>query len=242
MQPTRDEGQERFSRVAFYDLDGTLCSGNVVQRYAFYARKYPSRLRAVLKYSKLAASVPLLIAMDLYSRRLFNQVFYREYRGMKKDWLRALSEELFEEVVRPTIYPGAKPLVDADRAQGFRPVLVTGELDFAVEYVVRYFNFDAVIANSLLYRDGVATGEVVPPLIAEREKVAAITGICRRHDCDIAHSKAYSDSISDVHMLEAVGRPVAVNPDRRLRRVAIQRGWPVLDLKNGHHDLRLDAA
>jgi HAD superfamily hydrolase (TIGR01490 family) len=237
-----DYGPGQFSRIAFYDLDGTLCSGNVVQRYAFYARHYPSRWRAILRWSKLVASLPLLVGLEFYSRRLFNEFFYREYRGMRETWLREMGEELFESVVRPTIFPGSKALVEADRGQGFRPVLVTGELDFAIQHVARYFNFDAVISNTLFYRGGEATGNVVAPLVAEREKAAAITNLCQLHSVELSDTKAYSDSISDVHMLEAVGRPVAVNPDRRLKRVALQRGWPILDLKNGHHELRLGSA
>ena len=219
-------------RTAFYDLDGTLLSGNIVTRYAFFARNHPSRGTAALKYTKLVLSVPLLIALDLYSRRLFNEVFYREYRGLRKDWLEAQSEPLFEQVIRPEIYPGAKALVDADRAQGYRLVLVTGGLDFYLGPVLRHFGFDHVICNSLVWDNGTATGEIAPPLIAEQEKVAAIQTLCRDYGVDTAHSKAYSDSFSDLPMLESVGLPAAVNPDRRLRRAAIERGWPILDLKN----------
>src|SRR5262249_26839399 len=159
----------------------------------------------ILRYMKLVASVPLWVGLDLYSRRLFNEVFYREYRGMKQEWLRGMAEELFREVVCPTIYSGSKALVEADRAQGFSPVLVTGELDFAVGPIVSYFGFDAVISNSLLYRHGRATGKVNPPLIAEEEKAAAIKKMCRQQNAEPTASKAYSDSVSDLHMLEAVG-------------------------------------
>jgi|SRR5690242_12364991 HAD superfamily hydrolase (TIGR01490 family) len=219
------------NRIAFYDLDGTLCSGNVVQRYAFLARKLPSKAHAILKCSKLLATVPVMIGLDFYSRALFNQVFYREYRGMKQEWLRELEGPLFERVIRPSIYPGAKEMVDRDRAQGFRLALVTGELDFALPAVVRYFGFDAVISNSLVYENGAATGEVVSPLIAEAEKVAAIKQLGREYGADLAQSKACSDSFSDTPMLESVGNPVAVNPDRRLRRLAVERGWPILEFK-----------
>lgn len=223
------------ARIAFYDFDGTLVSGNIVTRYAFYARNQPSKTKAVLKYSKLLLIVPFLIGLDLYSRRLFNRVFYREYAGMKKEWLREQADRLFEEVIRPTIHSGAIALVEADRRQGFHPVLVTGELDFALQPVVRYFGFARLISNSLVYVHGAATGEVAPPLIAEREKVAAMIALCREYHAEPAQSKAYSDSFSDVPMLEAVGIPAAVNPDRRLKRLAVKRGWPILDLKRGDH-------
>ena len=222
-------------RIAFYDFDGTLVASNVVTRYAYLAKNQPAKVRAVLKYTKLVLAIPLWVGLNLYSRRLFNQVFYREYRGMRRDWLRELAEPLFESVIRPTIYPGAKSLIEADRKQGFRPVLISGALDFALEPVVRYFGFDEMICNRLVYQDGAATGEIAPPLIAENEKVAAMHESCRASSAEMAESKAYSDSSSDVPMLEAVGRPAAVNPDRRLKRIALERGWPVLDLRKGNH-------
>ncbi len=217
------------TRIGFYDLDGTLVSGNIVLRYAFYARNLPSKARALLKCSRLLLSVPALIGLDFYSRRLFNEMFYRAYRGMNE----GLAESVFEKVIRPSICPGAKALVEADRKQGFRPVLITGELDFVLRPVMRYFGFDHLICNSLVYQNGVATGEVVSPLIAEREKVAALMRVCGHYNADAAQSKAYSDSFSDVPMLEAVGDPAAVNPDRRLRTLAVERGWPILDLNRG---------
>ena len=218
-------------KIAFYDFDGTLVSSNIVVRYAFYAKSLPSRTKAILKYTKLVLSAPVLMGLDFYSRRLFNEIFYREYRGMKKEWLHELAGSLFEKVIRPTIYPGAKAMVEADREQGYRLVLVSGELDFALRPVVCYFGFDELICNSLVYKNGSATGEIVPPLIAEREKVAAMMKICEQHRAEPALSKAYSDSFSDVPMLEGVGHPVAVNPDRRLRRVAAQRSWRIVELR-----------
>ena len=90
--------------------------------------------------------------------------------------------------------------------------------------------FDDLICNRLVYEDGVASGEVVSPLLAEQEKVAAVHRFCREYNVETARSKAYSDSFSDLPMLEAVGLPSAVNPDRRLRRTANDRSWPVLNL------------
>ena len=221
-------------RIAFYDFDGTLSSSNVVSRYAFYARHLPSRLRAASKFTKLVLSVPLYLGLDFYSRRAFNRYFYRQYMGMRRAWLRELSTLLFEKIVRPTLYPGARSLVEEDRKAGVRPVVISGGLDFALEPVVRYFGFGEMISNRLVFENGVATGEVEVPLVAEAEKVLAMQKLCRGAGARLSEAKAYSDSASDVPMLEAVGMPAAVHPDRRLRRVARERDWPVLDLKRGN--------
>jgi HAD superfamily hydrolase (TIGR01490 family) len=218
-------------RAAFYDFDGTLVSSNVVTRYAFFAKTHPSRWEAWLRYGKLLLTVPLWIGLDLYSRRLFNRLFYREYGGFEERWLREQSERMFEADILPKVYPGAKDLVAADREQGYRLVLVSGGLDFALAPAVRFFGFEDAICNTLVYREGTATGEVTPPLLAEARKFEAIREYCRKYNVDTAHSKAYSDSLSDLPMLEAVGNPTAVNPGRRMRQAARQRGWPVLDLR-----------
>ena len=219
------------TRAAFYDFDGTLVSSNVVTRYAHFAKNHPSRLQACWRYGKLLATVPVWIGLDIYSRRLFNEVFYREYRGLSEDWLREEAKRLFENEVRPKIFPGAKAYLDVDRRAGYRLVLVSGGLDFAIAPAVRYFGFDDVISNRLVYENGTATGDVAPPLLAEETKVEAIRSYCREYNVEIAQAKAYSDSLSDLPMLEAVGVPATVNPERRLRRVAVERGWPILDLR-----------
>ncbi len=218
-------------RLAFYDWDGTLVSSNVVTQYAWYARHAPSLREAAVRTARVAIQIPLLAALELYSRTRLNIVFYREYRGLRRAWLEEMAEGLFAAVFRPSIYPGARALVESDKSQGYRTVLVTGSLDFALGPVMRHFRFDHLIANSLVFEDGVATGEIAPPLIAEAEKVAAMRKLSRECDADLGRSKAYSDSMSDLPMLEAVGLPAVVHPGRRLKRIARRRGWPILDLR-----------
>ena len=157
--------------LAFYDFDGTLTSGNIVRRYAYFTWHQPSRTQVVLKFGKLLLSIPRWLLMEFRSRRRFNIVFFREYRGMNERTLRGQTEQLFYEEILPSIYPDTKALIEEDRRQGYLPVLVTGELDVALGEVIRYLGFHAAICNRLVYRDGVATGEVVAPLIAEEEKV-----------------------------------------------------------------------
>jgi HAD superfamily hydrolase (TIGR01490 family) len=213
-------------KLAFYDLDGTLVSSNVVTQYAWYARR-----EGWGRLAKLLGMVPFLFVLDLYSRSQFNVVFYREYAGMRRDWLEQNAGKMFEAVLRPAVYPGALGLVARDKAAGFRTVLVTGSLDFALASVVQYFGFDELICNRLEFRDGIATGRLAPPLIAEHAKVEAMRRLCAKYNVETMDCKAYSDSISDLPMLEAVGHPAAANPGRRLRRLAEVRGWPVVNLR-----------
>jgi HAD superfamily hydrolase (TIGR01490 family) len=212
--------------LAFYDFDGTLASCNVVTQYAFFARSLPRG--ASWKLARVVLQAPAWLAIDYFSREWFNAVFFREYREMQERWLRTVSPDMFERVVRPRLFSGARERVAADRAAGFRAVLVTGSIDAALGPVMEHFGFDDLIANRLEFRDGLATGRLLEPVIAGKRKVEAMRLLCERHGFPLAQAKAYSDSFSDLPMLEAVGDPVTVNPDRRLRRVARERGWPVL--------------
>lgn len=217
-------------RIAFYDFDGTLASSNVVTRHAWFAKNHPSRLQAVWRYGKVLAGVPLWLALDLFSRRVFNLVFYRQYRGFEEEWLRSRADTMFKREVLPKIFPHAKTRIAADRRAGYKTVMVSGGLDFALQSSVEYLACDDLIANRLEFAAGVATGAVIEPLLAGQEKVEAMHAYCKRHGCAIEEAKAYSDSKSDIPMLEAVGHPAASNPDAYLRRIATERSWPIYDL------------
>src|SRR5512146_317232 len=124
-------------RLAFYDFDGTLTSGNIVRRYAYFTLHNPSKPRAALKFLKLLLSIPSWLAMEFRSRRRFNEIFFREYRGMREQVLRAQSRQLFDEEILPSIYPDTQVLLEEDRRQGYMPVLVSGELDVALDEGIR---------------------------------------------------------------------------------------------------------
>jgi HAD superfamily hydrolase (TIGR01490 family) len=216
--------------LAFYDFDGTLVSSNVVDQYLWYARR-----AGWWRIARALALAPRWLAAEAKSRRLFNEIFFREYRGLRRDWMDSRAAEMCDAILVPALFRGARALIQRDRGEGYRTVLVTGSLDFAIAPFLARIGMDEAITNRLEFRDGVATGALIEPIIAGAEKVAAMARLQEKYNVESARCKAYSDSFSDAPMLEAVGIPAAANPDRRLRALAVKRGWPILNLKGSDH-------
>jgi HAD superfamily hydrolase (TIGR01490 family) len=214
------------TRLAFYDLDGTLVSSNVVDQYLWYAKR-----TGWLRVARALLRAPSWILAERKSRLHFNKMFFREYAGLSEQFLRGEAQKMADAVLVPALYRQARAKLEEDRAAGYELVLVTGSLDFAIEGFAKTLGFREVLANRMLFRAGVAQGELLPPVLAEAAKVDAVLEACARLDADPAQCKGYSDSTSDAPMLVAVGAPCAVNPSKGLLAIAQKRGWPVISLK-----------
>ena len=217
--------------AAFYDLEGTLVSTNLVHTLGFYARRQQGLWQTAKKSVGTLAKLPFFGITDLYSRNVFNEVFFRSYEGFSQDRLRYFSDELFEEVLKPAIYDGTPELIAQGKKIGQRQIVLTGALDFTIERMMEHLGIDDFVANRLEFVNGYATGRVLPPVMASATKAKWIREYAEREDINLSESYAYSDSISDLPMLSIVGHPVAVNPDFRLKQTARQHDWTVLDLK-----------
>jgi HAD superfamily hydrolase (TIGR01490 family) len=220
-----------YTKAAFYDVDGTLVKTNIVHTYGYYAMNRGSLKGIVGRTLAAIASVPVFAALDAVDRKIFNQFFYRYYAGLSEDRLLTLADEMFEDLVKPAIFPKARDLIEEARRSGCKIVLVTGALDFTVRPLQKYLGADDLIANKMQYVGGIATGKVIPPIIEGANKANAVRDYCLREGLALDKSHAYSDSGSDYPMLAIVGRPTAVNPDIRLRALARAYQWPILDLR-----------
>ena len=217
--------------AAFYDLEGTLVSTNLVHTLGFYARNQQGLFRSVTKSAATLLSLPLFAATDQYSRKVFNDLFFKRYKGESEDRLRFFADELFEDVLKPAVFPGAFELIEKSRKLGLRQVVVTGALDISVTPLMKYLGIDDYVANRLEFVNGEATGRLLPPMIASATKASWMRSFAEREGISLSESFAYSDSMSDLPMLSVVGHPAAVNPDMRLRQTAVHHDWPVLNLK-----------
>jgi HAD superfamily hydrolase (TIGR01490 family) len=223
----KKEGQA----AAFYDLEGTLVSTNLVHTLGFYARRQQGIWQTVKKSAATLAKLPMFGVTDLYSRNVFNEFFFQSYKGESTDRLRFFAEELFEDVLKPAIYAGTAELIAQGKKIGHRQVVLTGALDFTIDKLMEHLGIDDYVANRLEFVNGYATGRVLPPVMASATKAKWIREYAERENINLSKSYAYSDSISDLPMLSIVGHPVAVNPDFRLKQTALQHDWAILDLK-----------
>ncbi|MCS6885071.1 MAG: HAD family phosphatase [Acidobacteriota bacterium] len=217
--------------AAFYDLEGTLVSTNLVHALYFYSKNQQGLWQSAVKTVSTVASIPLFWATDLYSRKVFNDLFFKRYAGESEDRLKFLSKELFEKVLRPNVFPGAKELISKSRSLGLRQVVVTGAIDLMIKDLMEYLEVDDFVANRLEFVNGRATGRLLPPVMASATKAMWIRQYAEREGINLNDSYAYTDSMSDLPMLSVVGHPAVVNPDVRLRATAVHHDWPILDLR-----------
>ncbi|HXW85350.1 MAG TPA: HAD-IB family hydrolase [Candidatus Binataceae bacterium] len=214
--------------AAFYDLDGTLVDLNLVHAALFMQTnlgEWSGRIGYVLSF---LARAPRLYLAERDDRRVLNAVLFESLKGVSEDRLFSLGEEYCERVLVKHLYPQAIQLLDANHTHGLRPVLVTGSPDFIVAPLARHLGIEDYAANHLTTVGGRATGRIAEPVMAGEAKAIWCEQFASEHNLDLAASWGYADSYYDMPFLAALGHPVAVNPDRRLRTAAVSRHWPII--------------
>ena len=217
--------------AAFYDLEGTLVRTNLIHTLGFYARNQPGLISSLKKSAATLVSLPVFAITDQYSRKVFNDLYFKRYKGQSEDRLRFFAQELFETVLKPAIFPGTYELLEKSRSLGLRQVVVTGALDISVNHLMDHLGITEYVANRLEFVNGRATGRLLPPVMAAATKASWIRVYAEREGLSLSDSYAYTDSMSDLPMLSIVGHPAVINPDMRLRQTALHHDWPILSLK-----------
>jgi fatty acyl-CoA reductase len=211
--------------LAVFDLEHTLMASNVVDTYAWLASRHLPPARRARFVAELVRQGPALLALDRRDRGDFLSSFYRRFEDAPLERLREDSWELFHRQLLTRSFPDGFARVRAHRAAGHRTLLITGALDFVIEPIRPLF--DDIVCAEMGVRDGRLTGQLtaLPPIGEARALLLA--DYAEEHSLSLEESVAYADSTSDLAMLEAVGFPVAVNPEARLSAIARRRGWHV---------------
>jgi len=213
--------------AAFFDLDKTIIAKSSTLAFSkpFQAGGLISR-RAVLR-SAYAQFVYLVGGADHDQMEKMRAFMSQLCAGWDVATVREIVAETLHHVVDPLVYDEAVSLIEEHHHAGRDVVIVSTSGAEVVEPIGAMLGADRVIATRLEVVDGRYTGEISYYAYAE-EKARAITALAAERGYDLRRCFAYSDSSTDVPMLEVVGHPHAVNPDRELRRAAAARGWPVL--------------
>src|ERR1700722_3415786 len=215
-------------RAGFYDLDGTLVDLNLVHAAIFTLANVGEWTGRVSYLLGFAARIPRLYIAEQRDRRLLNTVLFEAFKGVSRDRLFSLGEEYCERILVAHLFPRAVELIEANREAGIEPGLGTGSPDFIVEPWARHLGIVDFAANRFVFSRGRATGRLAEPVMAGDEKAVWCTEYAASHEMDLSDCWGYADSHYDTAFLAALGHPVAVNPDRRLRAAALSRQWPVI--------------
>ncbi len=199
--------------VAAFDLENTLIASNVVESYSWLATRRLDTSDRIRYVARTLREAPGLLSMDRKDRADFLRYFYRRYEDAPVEQIDIDAIELLSQLIMTKSFPEGLRRVREHRALGHRTVLITGALSFAVEMTIR--------------PDGTYSGELsrVPPTGETRAQILA--DYCSAEGFRLEECVAYADSTSDLPLLEAVGFPVAVNPETRLAAIARKRGWLV---------------
>jgi len=216
--------------AAFFDLDKTVISksSSLALSRPFYRAGLVTRSQ--LLRGAYAQLVYLMLGADEKRMARAKDGMLALTKGWNRAQVEGVVREALEEVVDPYIYQEALDLIALHRAQGRRVFIVSSSPEEVVRPLAERLGVNDVIATRAEIVDGRYTGNLEFYCYRER-KADAIRETAGEQGIDLAASHAYSDSITDLPMLEAVGQPVAVNPDRELRRLAQQRGWKIRDFR-----------
>ncbi|MSZ77679.1 MAG: HAD-IB family hydrolase, partial [Actinobacteria bacterium] len=216
------------SIAAFFDMDGTLLSSNVIETYLWMRLQELGGADRFAELSRMAAKVPQLVRAERRERSAFLRAVYREYAGARLADLDDVADEFLTDHVLSRLAPAATRRIREHRRAGHRTVLITG----AIRPLTRPLSplFDHVEAAELAVdADGICTGHLASSPLVGESRAAWMRSYAREHGIDMAASYAYADSHSDLPLLQAVGNPVAVRPDVPLFRHARRSHWTIVD-------------
>jgi len=214
--------------AAFFDLDRTLLRRSSALALAGSFREHGMIGRGQLAK---AAAWQLLFAARGASAETVRKAAEDGMvvlKGSRVDDLRSLVVTAMEPVLKPLVYQEPLHLVSRHRERGEPVYIVSATLHEIVEELARELGFDGAIGSTCEIVDGVYTGRSLRG-VHGAGKAAVIRELAETEGLDLSASTAYSDSHTDLPFLEAVGNPIVVNPDRELRRIAVEREWPMLE-------------
>jgi putative phosphoserine phosphatase/1-acylglycerol-3-phosphate O-acyltransferase len=209
---------------ALFDLDQTLLAGfsatSFIRERFVTGRMSPQELGTTF-YGALSFALGRTGFSALMSATT------AAYRGLAESMLEEVGEEVFVKHLATQIYPESRAIVEAHQEAGHTVAIITSATRYQAEPLARDMGIEHVLCTELEVQEGIFTGEIIRPTCYGEGKAAAARSLAAREDLDLDESYFYTDSHEDLPLLEAVGRPRPLNPNRQLAQIAKERQWPV---------------
>lgn len=212
--------------VAFFDLDHTILDTSSARLYIIYLYRLGHISRGDLTRGAVMSA---LHRFGLFASEDAIKKWVMKYRGVSEQKTMELTRTWFDEMVKGRIRQGAVAEIERHRGGGARTVVLSASTNYGCEPVKEHLGMDDVISTRLEVRDGLFTGELSGDYCYGPVKLTRALEYCVRHGHDMEDAWYYGDALADVHIMERVGHPVCVTPDRKLRKVARKRGWEIVE-------------
>jgi putative phosphoserine phosphatase/1-acylglycerol-3-phosphate O-acyltransferase len=209
---------------AFFDLDQTLLAG--FSATAFFRERLVSGRMAPRDLAEaLLGTLSFALGRTGFSGMM--SATTAAYRGLAESVLEEVGEEVFAKHLATQIYPESRALVNAHKEMGHTIAIISSATRYQAEPLARDLGIENVLCTELVVENGVFTGAVVRPTCYGEGKAAAGRRLAAKYGLDLEQSYFYTDSHEDLPLLEIVGRPRPLNPNRQLAQIAKERQWPV---------------
>ena len=214
--------------AAFFDLDKTILATSSALAFArpFYRGGLIGRSDVIR--SAYAQFIFLASGADHDQMETMRRYMSDLVTGWDVAKVREIVAETIDVIIDPAVYDEAVALIEEHRATGRDIVIISSSGTEVVEPIGERLGADVAIGTQLVVEDGRYTGEILFYAYGEG-KAQAMRDLAEERGYDLSRSYAYTDSVTDLPMLDSVGHPTAVNPDAELRRIATERGWAVVD-------------
>lgn len=212
-------------RAAFFDIDGTLLAVHSAPFYARYMRKHGrARWRDLLRTAYYLLQYRLnLLDMERALERASELI-----AGQAEDEIAAFSKQWYEDDMRRHLVPAVCGLLSQHQERGDTVAFLSTTTNYLADPIAEDLGVEHRLVTKLEVENGRFTGRADGPICYGRGKVYWAERFADDHGVDLAQSYFYTDSVTDIPVLERVGHPRIVQPDRLLRREALRRGWPVV--------------
>jgi HAD superfamily hydrolase (TIGR01490 family) len=218
--------------AAFFDFDKTLLAVDSLETEVYVILSETWEKGEYLRFFYLVVGMALYIPayeIGIINPLRINMKAYKSYRGIAMTKLESDSQRLYEQTLRPKLYPQILQILKNHRKKGDLIIVISATPEHLLKPFVKEFNIEIWESTYLeIDKKGICTGNHMGQICIGAEKERVLQRLVTEHDIDVETSYAYSDHHHDWEFLDAVGNPKVVNPTKELKKIAKEREWEII--------------